>query len=79
MESGSVAGAVGGIPLQVLHERTGMLVRSVEGCAYQITRLLRSPELRQRLGRAGREHVRDLFLHPREAWDYLALFARAGA
>jgi len=73
-----VAGAVGGIPLQVLHERTGMLVRSVEGCAYQITRLLRSPELRQRLGRAGREHVRDLFLHPREAWDYLALFARAG-
>jgi len=74
-----VAGAVGGIPLQVLHERTGMLVRSVEGCAYQITRLLRSPELRQRLGRAGREHVRDLFLHPREAWDYLALFARASA
>ena len=72
-----VAGAVGGIPLQVLHERTGMLVRSVEGCAYQVTRLLRSPELRQRLGRAGREHVRDNFLHPREACDYLALFAMA--
>jgi trehalose synthase len=71
-----VASAVGGIPLQVLHERTGMLVRSIEGCAYQITRLLRSHDLRRRLGQAGREHVRDNFLHPREARDYLALFAR---
>jgi trehalose synthase len=70
-----VASAVGGIPLQVLHERTGLLVRSVEGCAYQLTRLLRNPALRRRLGREGREHVRDNFLHPREARDYLAIFA----
>lgn len=70
-----VAGAVGGIPLQVIHERTGMLVHSVEGCALQITRLLREPALRRRLGREGREHVRDNFLHPREARDYLAIFA----
>jgi trehalose synthase len=71
-----VAGAVGGIPLQVIHERTGMLVRSIEGCAYQFTRLLRAPELRRRMGEEGREHVRDNFLHPREARDYLAVFAR---
>ncbi len=71
-----VASAVGGIPLQVIHERTGLLVRSIEGCAFQITRLLRSPDLRRRLGAEGREHVRDNFLHPREARDYLALFAR---
>ena len=71
-----VASAVGGIPLQVLHERTGLLVRSIEGCAFQITRLLRSAELRRRLGQAGREHVREHFLHPREACDYLAVFAR---
>ena len=70
-----VASAVGGIPLQVLHERTGMLVRSVEGCALQLVRLLRDPALRRRLGREGREHVRDNFLHPREARDYLAIFA----
>ena len=70
-----VASAVGGIPLQILHERTGLLARSVEGCAYQVTRLLRSPDMRRRLGREGREHVRDNFLHPREARDYLALFA----
>jgi trehalose synthase len=71
-----VASAVGGIPLQVLHERTGLLVRSIEGCAFQITRLLRSAELRRRLGQAGREHVLENFLHPREARDYLAIFAR---
>jgi trehalose synthase len=71
-----VASAVGGIPLQVLHERTGLLTRSVEGCAFQISRLLRSPSLRRQLGQEGREHVRDNFLHPREARDYLAVFAR---
>ena len=70
-----VAGAVGGIPLQVLHDRTGMLVRSIPGCALQMTRLLRSPEQRRRLGRNGREHVRHNFLLPREARDYLAVFA----
>jgi trehalose synthase len=70
-----VASAVGGIPLQVIHERTGMLVHSIEGCALQIVRLLRDPTLRRRLGQEGREHVRDNFLHTREARDYLALFA----
>jgi hypothetical protein len=54
-----------------------MLVRSVEGCALQITRLLRSAPLRRRLGQEGYEHVRENFLHPREARDYLSLFARA--
>lgn len=71
-----VASAVGGIPLQILHERTGLLTRSIEGCAYQITRALRSPALRRRMGAEGREHVRNNFLHPREARDYLAVFAR---
>lgn len=70
-----VASAVGGIPLQVLHERTGLLVRSVEGCALQVVRLLRDGALRRRLGREGREHVRDNFLHPRETRDYLGIFA----
>ena len=71
-----VASAVGGIPLQVIHERTGLLVRSIEGAALQTTRLLRNATLRRRLGIAGREHVREHFLHPREARDYLAVFTR---
>ncbi len=71
-----VASAVGGIPLQVLHERTGLLTRSVPGAAFQITRLLRSASLRRSLGNAGHDHVKENFLHPREARDYLAVFAR---
>ncbi|MEQ1833917.1 MAG: glycosyltransferase [Candidatus Eisenbacteria bacterium] len=80
-----VASAVGGIPLQVVHERTGLLVRSVEGCALQLVRALRDRALRRRLGRAGHDHVRMNFLHTRELRDYLALalhlvrqLARAG-
>jgi trehalose synthase len=68
-----VASAVGGIPLQVIHERTGLLVHSVEGCALQLTRALRDSALRRRLGRAGHDHVREHFLHTRELRDYLAL------
>jgi len=71
-----VASAVGGIPQQVVHERTGLLTRSIEGCAFQVTRLLRAADLRRRLGQAGREHVRENFLHTREARDYLAIFVR---
>jgi hypothetical protein len=41
-----------------------------------MTRLLRAPDVRRRLGAAGREHVRDNFLHTREARDYLAVFVR---
>jgi trehalose synthase len=71
-----IASAVGGIPLQVLHGRTGMLVRSVEGCAVQMARLVGNTALRKQLGNEGRRHVRDHFLHPREARDYLAAFVR---
>jgi trehalose synthase len=70
-----VASAVGGIPLQVLHERTGLLVRSIEGAAYQTIRLLDNADLRRELGAEGRVHVRDNFLHTREVRDYLAAFA----
>ena len=71
-----VASAVGGIPLQILDERTGLLVRSIEGTAFQTVRLLDNPELRRELGAEGRIHVRDNFLHTREVRDYLAVFAR---
>jgi trehalose synthase len=69
-----VASAVGGIPLQVLHERTGLLSRSIEGAAFQTVRLLDNADLRHDLGVEGRAHVRDNFLHTREVRDYLAVF-----
>ncbi|MGA8214876.1 MAG: glycosyltransferase [Candidatus Sulfotelmatobacter sp.] len=58
----TIAGAVGGIPNQVIDKRTGMLVHSVEGCAYQIRYLLTHPEFASQLGRNGREHVKENFL-----------------
>ena len=58
----TIAGAVGGIPNQVIHNLTGALVHSVEGCAYQIRYLLTHPEFARQLGRNGREHVKENFL-----------------
>jgi len=69
-----VASAVGGIPLQVLHERTGLLARSIEGAAFQTIRLLDNSDLRHELGVEGCAHVRDNFLHTREVRDYVAVF-----
>lgn len=69
-----VAGAVGGIPTQVIHKHTGMLVHSVEGCAYQLRYLLSNPVAAARLGENGREHVRQNFLITSNMKRYLVLF-----
>ncbi|MBI2104431.1 MAG: glycosyltransferase [Candidatus Omnitrophica bacterium] len=66
-----VASAVGGIPLQVKHHHSGLLVHSVEGAAYAIRQLLGNPAYAQRLGENGREHVRENFLLTRHLVDYL--------
>jgi trehalose synthase len=58
----TIASAVGGIPNQVIHKITGMLVHSVEGCAFQIRYLLTHPEFAAQLGRNGHEHVKENFL-----------------
>jgi trehalose synthase len=70
-----VGGAVGGIPLQIVHGKTGFLVDSVEDCAEHTLELLRDPALRTRMGGAGREHVRENFLITRDLRDHLRLFA----
>ena len=51
-----------------------MLVHSVEGCAYQIRYLLTHPELAQRLGQNGREHVKENFLMTTNVKRWLLLF-----
>ncbi|MBI4344090.1 MAG: glycosyltransferase [Euryarchaeota archaeon] len=73
-----VASAVGGMPLQINHGNTGLLSHSVEGAAYHIRKLLRDKEFAERLGRNGREHVRQNFLLTRHLKDYLLLFLLAG-
>ncbi len=69
-----VAGNVGGIPLQVDDGVSGYLINSVEECADRVTELLQQPEVAERMGIAGREHVRKNFLITRYLRDYLQIF-----
>ncbi|HET8667188.1 MAG TPA: glycosyltransferase [Terriglobales bacterium] len=69
-----IASAVGGIPSQVIHKLTGVLVHSVEGCAYQIRYLLTHPEFAQQLGHNGHEHVKENFLVTANVMRWLLLF-----
>ena len=69
-----IAGAVGGIPLQITHRYSGILTHTVEGTAYWIKQLLNAPEFARRLGENGREHVRHHFLLTRHLRDYMLLF-----
>jgi len=69
-----IGGDVGGIPLQVEDGRTGFLVSSAQECADRALAILRDPDLGKRLGRAGKEHVRQHFLTPRLLRDWLRIF-----
>lgn len=66
-----IAGACGGITLQVHDYHTGFLVHSPAGAAYRIRYLLRYSDKRERMGRTGFEFVREHFLLIRHLRDYL--------
>jgi len=70
----TIGGAVGGIPNQIVHKLTGVLVHSVEGCAFQIRYLLTHPDYAQRVGVSGREHVKENFLITTNVKRWLLLF-----
>jgi len=69
-----VASAVGGIPLQIVHEYSGFLTYSVEGTAHYLKMLLNEPEYARTIGLNGKEHVKNNFLITKHVRDYLALF-----
>lgn len=58
-----VATTVGGVPYVVRNEKTGLLVppKDINALKTALQRLIENPELRQRLGRAGRKRVLDHF------------------
>src|SRR5215469_14053956 len=70
----TIAGSVGGIPNQIIHKLTGVLVHSVEGCAFQIRYLLTHPEFARTIGINGREHVKENFLMTTNVKRWLLLF-----
>jgi trehalose synthase len=69
-----IGGAIGGIPLQILHGVTGFLVHSIEGAAFRIRQLLTNPEMATRMGEMGKEQVRRNFLITRQMRDYLSVW-----
>jgi len=69
-----IGGAVGGIPLQIIHGVTGFLVNSVEGTALRIRQILNNPDMAKRMGESGREYVRKNFLITRQIRDYLSMW-----
>jgi trehalose synthase len=70
----TIAGNVGGIPLQIEDGISGFLVNSPEECAERCLEILDDPGLGKQLGREGKEHARREFLTPRLLRDWLKLF-----
>lgn len=70
----TIGSAVGGIPNQVIHQLTGVLVHSVEGCAFQIRYLLTHPDFARTIGANGREHVKENFLMTTDVKRWMLLF-----
>jgi trehalose synthase len=70
----TIAGNVGGIPLQIEDGVTGFLVDSPEEAAKDSIEILSNPEFGKQLGRAGKEYVRTHFLMPRLLRDWLRIF-----
>lgn len=69
-----IAGAVGGIPLQIAHKYSGLLTHTIEGTAFALKQLLQNPSYAKKLGENGRENIRKNFLITRHLRDYLLLF-----
>jgi trehalose synthase len=69
-----IGGAVGGIPLQIVHGITGFLVHSVEGAAFRIRQFLNNPDMAARMGEKAKEYVRKNFLITRQTRDYLSIW-----
>jgi trehalose synthase len=73
-----VASNVGGIPRQVIDNKTGFLVEpdNIRGCADIVSSILKHPKVGNFLGEHGKEHVRKNFLITRHVIDDLKLLIR---
>lgn len=65
---------VGGIPLQIINEKTGFLVENNKECADRVVQLLKDEKLREEMGKNGHEHVKHNFLITRHLKDYMSMF-----
>ncbi len=68
-----IGGDAGGIRVQINNGVSGFLVSSPEECAQRLVELLKDETLIARIGKAAKESVRQQFLLPRLALDYLTV------
>jgi glycosyltransferase involved in cell wall biosynthesis len=73
-----LAPAVGGIPEIIRHDETGLLFsrRNLSQCAGLLTSLVQSAELRQRLGKNGREELEIKFCYAKSISRHLQFYQR---
>jgi len=69
-----IAGAVGGIPLQIKHQYSGILTYTIDGTAFYLKQLLNEPIFARELGLNGKNHIKENFLITRHIRNYLLLF-----
>jgi trehalose synthase len=70
-----VGARVGGIPMQV-DGGGGILIDTIPEAAEACVKILKDPDFARRIGRLGKEHVREQYLSPRQLRDNLLLFAK---
>ena len=70
-----VAGRTSGSLIQINNNKNGILISSTEEAAHAIVRLVKSKELRDKLGEAAHESVKNHFLLSRFLLDNLKLYA----
>ena len=70
-----VATNVGGIPIQIDNGKNGFLVETsdIQGFAQRVVQVLKNPKLAEKMGKKGKEVVREKFLITRLLSDYLDL------
>lgn len=68
-----IGGNIGGIRLQVHNYYTGFLVNTPEGATVRIRELLHRPKLIRRMGKTGRQFVRENYLLTRTLREHLTL------
>ena len=70
-----VASNIGGIPEQIVDNKTGFLVdpHDISGCAEKVINLLKDRKLAKEMGAKGKEYVKKNFLITRHLEDYLTL------
>ncbi|MDD5144543.1 MAG: glycosyltransferase [Candidatus Pacebacteria bacterium] len=69
-----IGGNVGGIKLQIKDGENGFLVNTCKEAAQRMVELIKSPQLKKKMGQEAKEIVREKFLIPRLLRDYLKMF-----